>query len=177
MRHSSASVLPSACDNARRRYVARMNLPTAARVIVDRTNETNHAPGELVLLVEAPGMEVAQRATRCPVHRLHRSRFCGSRSQAQLHVRGRAGADNKRCAGHDGELGSEWAAVVIDFLAATRSLADNIRMDEKPRTRGHFQFSLTGVLACVTTCSNCLRYLSALGVGRPIPRVGRHCDG
>ena len=39
-----------------------MNLPTAARVIVDRTNETNHAPGELVLLVEAPGMEVS--ATR-----------------------------------------------------------------------------------------------------------------
>ena len=36
-----------------------MNLPDAARVIVDRTNEADHARGELVLLVEAPGLEVS----------------------------------------------------------------------------------------------------------------------
>ena len=34
-------------------------------------------------------------------------------------------------------------------------------MDEKPRTRGRFQFSLTGVLACVTTCA------IVLGIFRP----------
>jgi hypothetical protein len=35
-----------------------MNLPLGSRVVIDRTNEPNHAPGELVLLVEAPGLEV-----------------------------------------------------------------------------------------------------------------------
>ncbi len=38
-----------------------MNLPPGSRVIIDRTNEPNHSPGELVLLVEAPGLEVDAR--------------------------------------------------------------------------------------------------------------------
>ncbi len=38
-----------------------MNLPLGSRVIIDRTNEPNHAPGELVLLVEAPGLEIEAR--------------------------------------------------------------------------------------------------------------------
>jgi hypothetical protein len=38
-----------------------MNLPSVARVIVDRTNEPNHAPGELALLVEAAGLEIEAR--------------------------------------------------------------------------------------------------------------------
>jgi hypothetical protein len=39
-----------------------MNLPLGSRVIVDRTNEPNHAPGELVLLVETLHLEI--QATR-----------------------------------------------------------------------------------------------------------------
>ncbi len=38
-----------------------MNLPLGSCVIIDRTNEPNHAPGELVLLVEAPGLEIEAR--------------------------------------------------------------------------------------------------------------------
>jgi hypothetical protein len=38
-----------------------MNLPIGFRVIIDRTNEPNHAPGELVLLLEAPGLEIEAR--------------------------------------------------------------------------------------------------------------------
>ncbi len=38
-----------------------MNLPPGARVIIDRTNEPHHAPGELVLLVETPGLEIEAR--------------------------------------------------------------------------------------------------------------------
>jgi hypothetical protein len=38
-----------------------MNLPLGSRVVLDRTHEPNHAPGELVLLVEAPGLEVSTR--------------------------------------------------------------------------------------------------------------------
>ncbi len=30
-------------------------------MIIDRTDEPNHAPGELVLLVEAPGLEIEAR--------------------------------------------------------------------------------------------------------------------
>jgi hypothetical protein len=42
-------------------YVAIMNLPLGSRVVVDRTNKRNHAPGELVLLIEAPGLEIQAR--------------------------------------------------------------------------------------------------------------------
>ncbi len=38
-----------------------MNLPLGTCVIVDRTNEPNHAPGELVLLVKPPGLEIEAR--------------------------------------------------------------------------------------------------------------------
>ncbi len=44
-----------------------MNLPTAAHVIVDRTNEPIHAPGLLVLLVEAPGLEVSSTRDSHPL--------------------------------------------------------------------------------------------------------------
>jgi len=39
-----------------------MNLPLGSRVVIDRTNEPNHAPGEVVLHLEAPGLEI--QATR-----------------------------------------------------------------------------------------------------------------
>ena len=42
-------------------YGAGMNLPHASQVLVDRTNEPSHAPGELVLLLEAPGVESQAR--------------------------------------------------------------------------------------------------------------------
>jgi hypothetical protein len=38
-----------------------MNLPTAAHVIVDSTDRTDHAPRELVLLVEASGLNIEAR--------------------------------------------------------------------------------------------------------------------
>jgi hypothetical protein len=38
-----------------------MNLPLGSRVIIDRTNEPNHAPGDLVMLLEAPGLEIEAR--------------------------------------------------------------------------------------------------------------------
>ncbi len=38
-----------------------MNLPLGSRVIIDRTNEPNLAPGEFVLLVEVPGLEIEAR--------------------------------------------------------------------------------------------------------------------
>jgi hypothetical protein len=45
------------------RYLAGMNLPLGSRVIIDRTNEPNHAPGELALLVKSLGLEIQASTT------------------------------------------------------------------------------------------------------------------
>jgi hypothetical protein len=35
-----------------------MNLPLGSRIVIDKTNDPNHAPGELVLLLETLSLEI-----------------------------------------------------------------------------------------------------------------------
>jgi hypothetical protein len=65
-----------------------MNLPLGSRVVLDRTNVPNHVPGELVLLVEAPGLEIqAKHDTVSGDYILHGSVVRGQKHSYTFAVR------------------------------------------------------------------------------------------
>jgi hypothetical protein len=65
-----------------------MNLPLGSRVIINRTNEPNHAPGELVLLIESLGLEIqAKHDTASGDYILHGSVVRGRKHSYTFAVR------------------------------------------------------------------------------------------
>ena len=87
-----------------------MNLPPDARVIIGRTNEPNHSPGESVLLVEMPGLEIeAGHNELSGDYILHGSLV--RRPKARLHVRVGSCTAPRRRSRDGGELGEKGTAV------------------------------------------------------------------
>ena len=65
-----------------------MNLPLGSGVIIDRTNEPNHAHGELVLLIESLGLEIhAQHDAASGDYILHGSVIRGGKHRYTFAVR------------------------------------------------------------------------------------------
>jgi hypothetical protein len=65
-----------------------MNLPLGSRVIIDRTNEPKHAPGELVLLLETLSLEIqAKHDTVSGDYILHGSVVRGQKHSYTFAVR------------------------------------------------------------------------------------------
>jgi hypothetical protein len=129
--HLIDSILFRACSNSTASYRAGMNLPLGSRLVVDRTNEPKHTPGELVLLVETLCLEIqARRDSLTSDYILHGSVVRGGKHSYVFAVRRvpsikgvrqwwPAWRGRERCSGFNG--GDVWRTNPIQPCRAMRA--------------------------------------------------------